>query len=51
MPDEVKLFLEVDYDGQRELLVVDGFVDFVCKAHDEILTTLSFSVSGLELVV
>ena len=41
MPDEVERFLEVDHDGQRELVVVDGFVDFVCKAHDVILTASS----------
>ena len=29
VPDEVELFLKVVHDGQHELLVVDGFVDFV----------------------
>ena len=51
MPEEVERFLEVDHDGQRELLVVDGFVDFVSKAHDVILTASSSSESGLEFVV
>ena len=51
MLDDVERFLEVDHDGQRELLVVDGFVDFVCKAHDVILTASSSSESALELVV
>ena len=52
VPDEVeRFFLEVDHDRQRELLVVDGFVDFICKAHDVVLTASSSSESELELVV
>ena len=51
MSDEIERFLLVDHDGQRELLPVDGFVDFVCKAHDAVLISSSFSESGLDLVV
>ena len=50
MPDEVERFLKVDHDGQRELLVIDGFMYLVCKAHDVFLTASFFSESGLELV-